>query len=74
MAKSKGLPSSLDADMVRAHVRNSMEMSNISLRSYAKIMEISPSHLSRFLAGEREPGPKVLDAFGLKAVTYYEWK
>lgn len=60
--------------MVRAHVRDAIELLNISLREYAKIMGISPSHLSRFLAGEREPGEKILNALGLKAVTYYERK
>ena len=74
MAKSKGIPSSWDSDMVRCHVRDSMDILQISLREYSNLIGISPSHLSRFLNGEREPGPAILDKLGLRAVTYYEWK
>lgn len=38
----------------------------------ARQLGITNGHLSHLLKGNRQPGPKVLDALGLRAVIRYE--
>lgn len=71
---AKGIPSSMDADMVRNHIRTKIEAMGMSQREYADMCGYDHTHLSRVLNGEKPPGKKILDAEDLKAVTYYEFK
>lgn len=71
---SKGMPSSMDADMVRSSIRSKIEAMGMSQREYADMCGYDHTHLSRVLNGEKLPGKKILDAEGLHAVTYYEYK
>lgn len=70
----RGIPSSMDADMVRDHIRTKIEALGMSQREYAEMCGYDYSYLSRVLSGEREPGTVILEAEGMKAVTYYEFK
>ena len=73
--KSKGIPSSWDADMVRSHVWETMRILDWSVREYAHRVPMDHTHLQRFLNGERDLAPtKLLDSIGMKAVVYYEHK
>lgn len=71
---SKGLPMSMDADMVRNIVREQMEALEMTQKAYAEMCGYSAQYLSDFLSGRRDPGLAILDGLGLKAVTYYEYK
>jgi hypothetical protein len=43
--------------------------------SFASSIECSAAYLSDICAGRRDPGPKVLEALGLKrCVTYKKWR
>ena len=64
----------MDADMVRGLIRRKIELIGISQRGYADMCNYDHTHLSRVLSGEKLPGKKILDAEGLKAVVYYEYK
>lgn len=70
----KGIPLSMDSDMVRSRVRSNMEVLKMSQKEYAEMSGYSEQYLCDFLAGRREPGKKILDAENLKAVVYYEHK
>lgn len=70
----KGIPLSMDADMVRTHIRDKMEVLGMSQREYASWCGYDHTCLARVLSGEREPSAKILAAEGMKAVTYYEYK
>lgn len=70
----RGLPSSWDADMVRASIRDKIEKMGVTQAAYAEMCGYTPQHLRQFLCGSKGPGPKILDAEGLQAVTYYEFK
>ena len=75
IGRSKGMPSSWDADMVRSHVWETMRIMDWSVRDYASQVPMDHTHLHRFLTGERELAPtKLLDSLGMKAVMYYEYK
>lgn len=74
MAKGKGIPSSMDDDMVRQKLYDIMEVLNVSQREYADLCGFHHSTLSRFLNGKKPPTKPILDALNLKAVTYYEYK
>lgn len=41
------------------------------VRAFSRESGISAGHVSRVIRGEKEPGPKVLGWFGLRAVTRY---
>lgn len=69
-----GIPSSMDSDMVRDRVRTKMAALGMSLRQYAEVNGYTAAYLSDFLKGACEPGKKILNAEGLKAVKYYEPK
>lgn len=69
-----GIPLSMDADMVRAHIRRKMEAMGMTQKAYAAMCGYTHQHLRQFLCGSKGPGPKILDAEGLHAVTYYEYK
>lgn len=71
---AKGIPSSMDADMVRDLIRSKMRAIGVSQREYAAMCGYDHTYLSRVMSGEKEPGSVILDAEGLKAVTYYEFK
>lgn len=71
---AKGIPSSMDADMVRDHIRTKIEALGMSQREYAEMCGYDHTYLSRVLDGQRPPGKVILDAEGLQAVTYYEYK
>jgi ribosome-binding protein aMBF1 (putative translation factor) len=71
---SAGIPLSMDADMVRNHIRTKMEALGMSQREYADMCGYDHTHLSRVLSGEKLPGKKILEAEDLKAVIYYEYK
>ncbi len=45
-----------------------------SLRKLAAKMKISPAYLSDVRLGNREPGPSVLDFFGLEKVVTTEYR
>lgn len=62
----------VDADYLRASVRGAIKSLGITQNAMARSMRISNSHLSRFLAGEKEPGDKILGWMGYRAVTQYE--
>jgi transcriptional regulator with XRE-family HTH domain len=68
-----GIPSSMDADMVRSRIRDKIEAMGITQSAYAEMCGYSQAYLSDFLNGLRGPGPAILKAEGLKAVTYYEF-
>lgn len=70
----RGIPSSMDADMVRDHIRTKIEAMGVSQREYANLCGYDYTYLSRVLSGERPPGKTILDAEGMTAVTYYEFK
>lgn len=42
-----------------------------SLRAVARDFDIDPGYLSHLMKGEREPGPKILEALGLEKVVTY---
>lgn len=65
---------SMDADMVRDHIRTKMEALGMSQREYADMCGYDHTHLSRVLSGEKLPGKKILDAELMHAVVYYEYK
>lgn len=44
------------------------------IRAFARLAKISPGHISRVVRGEKEPGEKVLDWFGLEVVVRYRQK
>lgn len=73
MAKGKGIPSSLDDDMVRQKIYARMEALEMSRREYANLMGYDHTTLSRFLNGQRPPTKPILKSLGLRAVTYYEY-
>ena len=70
----RGIPSSMDADMVRDHIRSKILDLGMSQREYAHVCGYDHTHLSRVLNGEKLPGKLMLDAEGMQAVTYYEFK
>lgn len=70
---SRGIPSSMDADMVRELIRDNMECLEMTQAQYAEMCGYSPQYLSDFLGGRRGPGKSILQAEGLVAVTYYEY-
>lgn len=70
----KGIPYSMDADMVRTHIREKIEIMGVSMREYADMCGYDHTHLSRVLNGHKEPGSKILAAEGMHAVVYYEYK
>jgi transcriptional regulator with XRE-family HTH domain len=74
MAKSKGIPSSLDDDMLRSKYYEIMKALEVSQREYAALCGFNHSNLSRFLKGKKPPTKPMLDALNMKAVTYYEYK
>ena len=45
-----------------------------TLRAVAGELGISPAYLSDAMRGNREPGPKILDALGLERVVMYRKK
>lgn len=45
-----------------------------TLRAVAKDLGVSPAYLSDAIRGNREPGPKILDAIGLEKVVTYRRK
>ena len=69
-----GIPLSLDADMVRSHIRTKIEALRMTQKAYAEMCGYSEQYLSDFLNGMRAPGKVILDAEDLIAVTYYEYK
>lgn len=71
---TKGIPLSMDADMVRDLIRSKMQAMGVSQREYAAMCGYDHTYLSRVMSGEKEPGAAILEAEGLKAVTYYEFK
>lgn len=42
-----------------------------TLAELARELEVSPAYLSDVLNGNREPGPKILDALGIERVVSY---
>jgi len=69
------IPLSMDADMVRQHIRTKMKVLGVNQREYAEIYCYSEQYLSDFLNGKRNPGKKILAAEGFVAVTtYYEYE
>lgn len=44
------------------------------LRCWARAHEVDPGHVSRVIAGEKNPGEAVLKPLGLKMVLSYERK
>lgn len=70
----RGIPSSMDADMVRNHIREKIKALGMSQREYADMCGYGEQFLSMVLRGARAPSKKILDAEGLHAVTYYEFK
>jgi transcriptional regulator with XRE-family HTH domain len=64
----------MNADMVRDLIRINLKRAGVSQREYAALCGYDHTHLSRVLNGEKEPGQKILDAEGLQAVVYYEFK
>jgi hypothetical protein len=71
---STGIPLSMDADMVRNHIRTKMQAMGMTQKAYAEMCGYSEQYLGDFLNGRRNPGLKILEAEDLKAVTYYEYK
>jgi transcriptional regulator with XRE-family HTH domain len=45
-----------------------------SLRAVARELDVSAGYLSHLMKGEREPGPKILDALGIEKVVTYRKK
>ena len=58
------------AQEVREWVRDECKTFG-GIRAWARETGISPGHVSRVLRSQKEPGPKILDHFGLRAVTMY---
>jgi transcriptional regulator with XRE-family HTH domain len=71
---SRGIPSSMDADMVRDLIRSKIKRMRTTQQAYAEMSGYSAQHLSDVLGGKREPSHAVLKAEGLVRVTYYEYK
>ena len=74
MSGTKGMPSSMDADMVRSLIRDKIKAMDLTQADYAAMCGYSPAYLSDVLAGRKDPGKAILAAEGLVAVTYYEHK
>jgi len=64
----------MTADHVRLRLRAHLNERGYSQKQWAKLHGISPSYVSDFLGGRREPGELILDAMGLHAMTTYEPK
>jgi transcriptional regulator with XRE-family HTH domain len=64
----------LDAGMVRDLVRRKIERLGTTQKTYAKLSGYSEQYLSDFLNGKCDPGPAILDAEGLIAVTHYVYR
>jgi hypothetical protein len=41
------------------------------VRALSRLMKVDAGHISRVMRGQKEPGPAILDWFGLRAVTMY---
>lgn len=52
------------ADEIREQVKNKLERSSHTQKSFAEMIGISPQYLNDFLKGRREPGPAILIYFG----------
>lgn len=59
------------ADDVRKALREECDYEG-GIRAFSRLAAVTAGHISRVLRGEKEPGPKLLDWFGLRAVTLYE--
>jgi hypothetical protein len=57
----------MTADDVRELLKKACQKAG-SNRAWAQANEVSPAYVSDVLLGRREPGPAILDPFGLEAV------
>lgn len=69
----KGLPTSLDADMVCDLLREQKRETGLTDQQLADSYGVCQSYMSKLLAGDVKPGAKILRALGLRKVVYYEW-
>lgn len=56
----------MNADAVRGLLERAVGGAG-SLREWARRHKLSPAYVSDVLAGRREPGPSICDAFGIEA-------
>ena len=64
----------MDEDMVRESISDKMSQLGISIQEYAEMCGYKGTTLYGFLEEGDKPCLAILDAEGLKAVTYYEFK
>ena len=63
----------MNATRVREIIRKAADAHG-GIRALGRAWDVDYSYLSRILTGERDPGPEILDACGLYAVTVYRKK
>lgn len=63
----------MDIDAVRSLVRSNCEKAG-SMRAFARKLDVSVAYISDVLNGHRDPGPSILEHFGLEKVTSVDYR
>ena len=61
----------LEEDDVRRLIARDAEGRGIAIATWAKEKDLSQAYVAHFLQGRQGPGPKLLEALGLKRIVTY---